>query len=526
MTAAFPAPMKFGQDEPLRFEGEIIDLEVIEGEIPADLEGLLTQAVPEYLYPPITDTLFPMDLGAGGDGMVRAFRFGEGRVDFATRFVRTERFEAQRKARKGLFGQYRNPFTDAPEAAGIDRTTANTGINFHNGVLLAAKEDGPSYMVNALTLETIGKYDANGEIDSKTMSAHVRMDPATGEMLTFGYFANGIGSRTIKYYVVDRAGKVTHKAEFEAPEPWMVHDCGATANYFLLPMMQYSTDVERIREGGPFYVWEPDGDMIVGVMPRYGSGDQVKWMRGPNCVLTHTINTFEEDGKIKFDVLRVDGNAFGFIIPDLAGRGDLFGAAPTRLVRWTIDPNSNEGAISEFRDYGKVRGEGAHIDDRYAGRRHRYIWLPELHESTGAGGTDMPPPMPPPLPPSPGKWPGEVPARGDMPRKGNEHGNAPTMFNAITFIDMDTGERRQWFAGEGVNLQDPVFCPRSADAPEGDGYIVGIRNRHGVRGGELVILEAMDIEKGPICVINVPVPLKLGIHSSWLPGFRYDEIRP
>jgi hypothetical protein len=150
MTAPFTAPMKFGQDEPLRFEGEIIDLELIEGEIPADLEGLLTQAVPEYLYPPVTKALFPMDMGAGGDGMVRAFRFGGGKVDFATKFVKTE------------------------------RTTANTGINFHNGVLLAAKEDGLSYMVDALTLETIGKYDANGAITSKTLSAHVRMDPKTG----------------------------------------------------------------------------------------------------------------------------------------------------------------------------------------------------------------------------------------------------------------------------------------------------------------------------------------------------------
>jgi carotenoid cleavage dioxygenase len=523
MTAPFPAPMKFGQDEPLRFEGEIIDLELIEGEIPADLEGLLTQAVPEYLYPPVTKTLFPMDMGAGGDGMVRAFRFGGGKVDFATKFVKTERFLAQRKAKRGLFGQYRNPYTDDPAAAGIERTTANTGINFHNGVLLAAKEDGLSYMVNALTLETIGKYDANGAITSKTLSAHVRMDPKTGEMLTFGYFADGIGSKTIRYYVVDKGGKVTHSAVFQAPEAFMVHDCGATDNYFLFPLMQFSTDVERIKQGGPFYVWEPDAPMIMGVIPRYGSGDQVKWLRGPNCVLTHTINTFEEDGLIKFDVLRVDGNCFGFIIPDLKGRGGLFGEAPTRLVRWTIDPNASDGRITEFKDYGPVRGEGAHIDDRWAGRRHRYIWLPELHQSTAAGGAKSPPPPPP--PPQVGRWPGEVPAGGGQPRMGNEHGNSPTMFNAITRIDMETGERRQWFAGEGVNLQDPVFCPRSANAPEGDGYIVGIRNRHGVRGGELVILEAMNIEKGPICVINVPVPLKLGIHSAWLPGYRYGEIR-
>jgi len=41
-----------------------------------------------------------------------------------------------------LFGKYRNPFTDRPEAGGVDRTVANTTPVWHAGRLLMTKEDG------------------------------------------------------------------------------------------------------------------------------------------------------------------------------------------------------------------------------------------------------------------------------------------------------------------------------------------------------------------------------------------------
>ncbi|WP_322047946.1 carotenoid oxygenase family protein [Paraburkholderia sp. J67] len=520
MAATFPAPMKFGFDEPLRFEGEISDLEILEGAVPADLDGLYVQAVPDYQYAPISDILYPMDLGAGGDGMVRAFRFEQGRAAFSTKYICTERFNAQREAGRGLFGQYRNPYSDAPEAKGIERTTANTMINFHAGVLLAAKEDGVSYAIDPATLRTIGPWRANGAIQSQTMTAHPKFDPATGEMFTFGYFADGVGSMSIRYYVVDALGKVTHEASFDAPEPWMIHDCAVTPNYFLLPLMQYSTDVARIKDGGPFWMFEPDEEMIVGVIPRYGSADEVRWLRGPKCVLTHTANAFEEDGLIKFDVLRVDGNAFGFVVPDKDGRGGPFGSAPTSLVRWTIDPCSGSDRIETCEVLAKVTGEGPHVDERWHAKKHRYLWLPELKQTTAAA--DMAPPPLPPMPPIPGAFPGAIPARGPLPAapQGNEHGSSPTMFNAISLFDLEAGTKRQWYAGDDTWVQDPVFCPRSADALEGDGYIMVIRNRRGVRGGELVILDAQQLEAGPLAVLNVPVSLRLGIHASWVTGYR------
>ena len=61
-----------------------------------------------------------------GDGMVSAMRIAGGKASFAMRYVQTERHQAEVAAGRALFGKYRNPFTDRPEAAGLDRTVANT----------------------------------------------------------------------------------------------------------------------------------------------------------------------------------------------------------------------------------------------------------------------------------------------------------------------------------------------------------------------------------------------------------------
>jgi carotenoid cleavage dioxygenase len=323
-------------------------------------------------------------------------------------------------------------------------------------------------------------------------------------MVTFGYFAKGLGSKDIAYYVIDANGKVKHEAWFEAPVAGMIHDCALTQNYFLLPIMPYTTDIERLKARGPFWVYEPEQEIIIGVIPRNGKADQVRWLRAPHATLTHTINAFEQDGLIKFDVTLAEGNAFGFVVPDKnGGHAGMLGSAKTSIVRWTIDPKSTSTQLSPPEVLAGVVGEGAHIDERWFLKSHRYVWIPEL----AAGSLSPPPPMPP----------GDDPLDRPMPGKNS---NAPVMFNAMTFIDLKTNRREQWYAGEGASVQDPVFCPRSVDAPEGEGYIVTIRNRPGLRGSEAVILDAQKVAAGPIAVLQIPMPLRHGIHSSWTAGYR------
>ena len=98
-----------------------------------------------------------------GDGTIAAFRIRDGRVDFRTKFVRTEKFVRERAAKKALVGQYRNPFTDDPSVHNTNRTTANTNVVWLYGHLLALKEDALPYELDPHTLETIGTYDFEGQ---------------------------------------------------------------------------------------------------------------------------------------------------------------------------------------------------------------------------------------------------------------------------------------------------------------------------------------------------------------------------
>ena len=89
----------------------------------------------------------------------------------SSRYVRTQRFKAQREARQSLFGTYRNPHTDDPRVKKVSRGTANTNIIFHAGKLLALKEDSPPVVMNPLTLDTLDDYHTfGGTLESSLFS--------------------------------------------------------------------------------------------------------------------------------------------------------------------------------------------------------------------------------------------------------------------------------------------------------------------------------------------------------------------
>lgn len=63
------------------------------------------------------------------------------------------------------------------------------------------KEDGRPYRVDPHTLATLGRYDFDGRLKSATVTAHVRIDPQTGELFFFGYEADGLASTTVSYCI-------------------------------------------------------------------------------------------------------------------------------------------------------------------------------------------------------------------------------------------------------------------------------------------------------------------------------------
>lgn len=279
----FPKTNVFrGMNTPSRFEGDVFDLEFT-GTIPTDINGTFYRVQPDHRFPP----LFEDDIHFNGDGSVTAIRIANGHADFKQRYVHTERYKLETAARKSLFGRYRNPWTDNESVKGVIRTASNTNITFWRGMLLASKEDGPPYAMDPVTLETLGRYDFEGQILSPTFTAHPKFDPDTGEMVCFAYEAGGDGSDgsvDVAVWTIDgKTGKKTDECWYKAPFSGMIHDAGLSKNYVVFPLTPLKVSMERVKQGGNKFAWDPNEDQWYGLVPRKSTGsDGIIWFRADN----------------------------------------------------------------------------------------------------------------------------------------------------------------------------------------------------------------------------------------------------
>ncbi|KAL1864757.1 hypothetical protein VTK73DRAFT_5672 [Phialemonium thermophilum] len=268
-------------NKPSRIEGDVFDLE-FSGTIPKDINGTFYRIQPDHRFPP----LFEDDIHFNGDGSVTAIRIRDGHADFKQRYVHTERYKLETAARRSLFGRYRNPYTDNESVRGVIRTASNTNITFWRGMLLATKEDGPPYAMDPVTLETIGRYDFEGQILAPTFTAHPKFDPDTGEMLCFAYEAGGNGSDCsvdVAVWTIDADGVKTEEAWYKAPFAGMIHDCGVSKNYMVLPLTPIKMDLDRMKRGGNKFAWDPQEDQWYGLVPRRGGKpEDIRWFRADN----------------------------------------------------------------------------------------------------------------------------------------------------------------------------------------------------------------------------------------------------
>ena len=481
MTTPFPKSPTFSTiDEPFRLEGSLYDLEV-EGKIPAELDGTFFRIGPDQAYPPKMGDANPFN----GDGFVTAFRIKDGYCDMQMQYVHTQRLLAERKARRGLFGDYRNPFTDDESVKGLSRAVANTNIVAHNGMILAMKEDQPPYAMDPVTLETKALFTFDGQMTATSFTAHPKIDYETGDLYGYAYAAKGEATDDIAIYRFDRHGKKTWEVWIKSPYPGMIHDCAISENYIVLPLMPQVMSLERIKQGGIIFQWEPTYDQVYIVMPKGGEAKDARFFHAPNAMPGHVVNAFDDGGKLYLDLPVALDNVFWFF-PDKDGKFPPPGSFGTEVTRWCFDMNDKHSKPVPH-VMSTLAAEFPHCDDRYVGKPYKYGFMQ---------ASDHTKPY-------------------DADRAGPIMG---FFFNTFLTMDMSTGKADTWFCGDTSSTQEPVFAPKSPTAAEGEGYVLGVVNRRAEHRSDLVILDAMHMADGPIATIKIPVRLKYAIHGNWVPS--------
>ncbi|KAJ8137190.1 hypothetical protein OY671_009597, partial [Metschnikowia pulcherrima] len=188
---------------------------------------------------------------------------------------------AEKAAGRALFSKYRNPLTDDAEVQGIEGTVSNTTPVWHAGRSFMTKEDGLAYEIDPETLATIGRWDYHGASKSKTFTAHPRVDAETGEMFFFGYEAGGSCTADVAYCIADKDGNLVSEQWFQQPYCSTIHDFTITEKYAVFPIFPTTTDLDRVKAGGPHWAHQQDSESWVGIMPRYGKVEEMRWFKGP-----------------------------------------------------------------------------------------------------------------------------------------------------------------------------------------------------------------------------------------------------
>ena len=208
------------------------------------------------------------------------------------------------------------------------------------------------------------------------------------------------------------------------------------------------------------YRWNPDYQARVGVLPRNGTADQVRWFDVEPCYVFHPLNAYEDGDTIVVDLARhattFDTNITGPV------------AVPS-LDRWTIDLSGDKVREERLDDRGQ---EFPRADDRLLGRRHRYGY-------TVAGTSPERP-------------------RDALLQHDFKAGSAITRdFSATTYAS------------------EFAFVPAHPDATEDDGVLMGFTHDTNTDRSDLLLLDAGTLETA--ATIHLPHRVPGGFHGDWLP---------
>jgi carotenoid cleavage dioxygenase len=463
MLQQSPARTERTNIAPIPFECDAPHLKIT-GELPRELNGTLYRNGPNPQFDSPGAHWFV------GDGMLHAFHLENGRASYRNRWVRTPKWLAEHDAGRALFSGFGRKLPDAP-AALTDGGVANTNIVFHAGRLLALEEGHLPTEIEPGTLATRGYHDYGGAIRGP-FTAHPKIDPATGELVFFGYNAAGPLTPSLSFGAVGADGIVKRFERFEAPYASMVHDFIVTEHHVLFPVLPITGSISRAMAGQPPYAWEPDKGAYVGVMKRGSSAEDITWFRGENCYVFHVMNAWEDGSRVIADVMQFE-QAPLFPYPD--GRPTDPKKARARLCRWVFDLAGNTDRFSQtYLD--DLTGEFPRVDDRRAGIKSGHGWY--------------------------------ACANPDMP--------VSSWLSGIAHVDGEGVRRGRYVLPPGDTISEPVFVARGDDATEADGFLLAVVWRARNNCSDLAVFKATDVEAGPVALVHLGHRVPDGFHGNWV----------
>ncbi|CAN4076334.1 unnamed protein product [Withania somnifera] len=499
---------------PVEEIGEAVRVTTTEGTIPDDFpEGVYIRNGSNPLFGGLksTKSIFGKSrhIWIEGEGMLHALYFTreKGRGTWTTFYnnkpVQTETFKMEKhRKRPGFLPAIEG---DSPAILlaytfnmlrfGMEnKCLSNTNIFEHSKKYYSIAESHLPQEIDIRSLETLGNWNVNGAWN-RPFTSHPKKAPGTGELVTMGiyprkpYFELGVISADGK--------KMIHKVDLKFNRCSLCHEIGVTERYNVITDFPLTIDINRLFRGDSLIKYDKYGYARIGVMPRYGDSNSVRWFDvQPSCVF-HLINCFEDDDEV--------------VVRGCRARESLLpipGSQVNKCERWSEQTSSTEnniesseepfffrvcewrlnmrtGEVKEKHDTSNLSMEFPMINEKYIGLRNKFSYLQvvDLEASLISEG---------------------------LAKNG---GLAKLHFKE----DAELIKVEYHMLPEGSFCSGATFVPKPQGADEDDGWLVTFTHNENKNVSQVYIVDAKNFATHPVAIITLPSRVPYGFHGAFMP---------
>ncbi|MBW2707169.1 MAG: carotenoid oxygenase family protein [Deltaproteobacteria bacterium] len=449
----------------------------VEGAIPQELRGTLYRNGPGLFERAGLRKRCMLD----GDGMIQAFRFGHGRVQYQNKFVQTEKYVKESQTGKFIYATWSTQAPGGVLPNFLSKAKSQAGVTaiVRDNRLYAFDDFNYPYQLDPNTLDTLGIADFGLPGQPVRFFAHTKMDPRTGEWFLFGI---EYGPRVdLHMTVFNNSDKPIKHQAYRLPRNTYVHDFFVTEKHIIFILPAIDINFFEVLTGQKSFLgaisWKPEIGNIVCVFDRHGDRPPIQ-LETEACWSWHTINAYEADDEIIADFI-------GYQNPDhiigddpalfaiMSGRKGQY-SYPGEIRRYVIN-TARKTIHFEILDDGNYEFPAINLDHQC--QRYRFGYFAKKQDRE-------------------------------------------LFFTGITRVDMKTLRSESFDFGQATYCSEPVFVPKpgfkySADTKAESGWLLTEVYDGGKHKTLLAIFEAERIADGPVAQAYLDDALPLGFHGYW-----------
>ncbi|XP_055834723.1 carotenoid 9,10(9',10')-cleavage dioxygenase 1-like [Solanum dulcamara] len=516
---------------PVEEIGEAVRVTIIQGKIPNDFpEGVYVRNGANPLFGGLksTKSIFGKSshIWVEGEGMLHALYLtkekGKGNkwnVLYKNKYVQTDTFNMEKHRIKPSFlpnmegdalAVFMASLLNLLRFGVFHKYLSNTNVFEHSKKYYSIAENHMPQEINIQTLETLGNWTVNGAW-SQSFTAHPKKVPCTGELVIMGtyplkpYFELGVISADGKQMV--------HKVDLKFNRCILCHEIGVTKRYNVILDFPLTMDLSRLIIGEQLIKYDEDGYARIGIMPRYGDTNSIKWFEVEPCYVFHLINCFEDNdevvvracrarrwimpGPLSLDTL----NKTSFNKENVESSKDLFSFFG--VCEWRLNMRTGKVEMKNLTttDHQFIM-EFPMINEHFIGLKNKFGYLQLIgSEAFSKSANNL---------------------SGGFAKFG---GLAKLYFEEkqVEISKDDKEDQEDLIKVEYHIFPKYTFCsgatfvPKLDGVDEDDGWIVSFTHDENTNQSQVYIVDAKKFESDPVAIILLPNRVPYGFHGAFMP---------